>query len=417
MLTASRSVVAFLITTLCCLTHPQRHNLASRFRAHLKVKHMKHKTTIYTILLLALVNQACTHSTDKKESKASDSTVVNTVSYAHPAETIRPAVVTDSVLFDTDDPAIWINSTDSAQSLIIGTDKDENGGLYVFDLQGKIIPAKTIKGLKRPDNVDIEYGLSLKGNPTDIAVTTERLTHKLRIYSLPDMKPVDKGGIPVFEGETTPLFRDLMGIALYKDTATQSIYAIVGRKSGPTDGTYLWQYKLEDDGTGSVKATLVRKFGKYSGKKEIEAIAVDDELGYIYYSDEGTGVRKYYADPAKGDDELALFATKGFSQDHEGISIYNAGHGTGYILVSDQQANQFFIYTREGSAQNPHDHQLKKVVKVAAQESDGSDVTSTSLNHQFANGIFVVMSTDKTFHYYRWEDIAGHDLNVSPNGK
>ncbi|MFY7786627.1 MAG: phytase, partial [Thermoflexibacteraceae bacterium] len=77
-----------------------------------------------------------------------------------------------------------------------------------------------------------------------------------------------------------------MGISLYKNKAGK-IYAIVGRKSGPTDGSYLWQYLLEDNGAGQVKATLVRKFGVYSGKKEIESIAVDDELGYVYYSDEG----------------------------------------------------------------------------------------------------------------------------------
>ena len=34
---------------------------------------------------------------------------------------------------------------------------------------------------------------------------------------------------------------------------------------------YLWQYKLSDDGTGNVKAEVIRKFGKYSAKKEIEA--------------------------------------------------------------------------------------------------------------------------------------------------
>ncbi|MEI9807457.1 MAG: hypothetical protein WDO16_05985 [Bacteroidota bacterium] len=31
---------------------------------------------------------------------------------------------------------------------------------------------------------------------------TERLTHKLRIFSLPGMTPVDNGGIEVFTGET-----------------------------------------------------------------------------------------------------------------------------------------------------------------------------------------------------------------------
>jgi len=137
----------------------------------------------------------------------------------------------------------------------------------VYDLQGKIQEDKVVRNLKRPDNVDIEYGLILNNKATDIAVTTERFTHKLRIFALPEMKPVDNGGIEVFENETGAEFRDLMGIALYKNKAGK-IYAIVGRKSGPTDGTYLWQYLLEDDGTGQVKATLVRKFGAYSGKKK-----------------------------------------------------------------------------------------------------------------------------------------------------
>lgn len=322
---------------------------------------------------------------------------------------IQPAFITDTVAHDTDDPAIWINPADPAKSLIIGTDKDQDGGLYVFDLQGKIQRDKSVTGLKRPDNVDIEYGLTLAGKPTDIAVTTERFTHKLRIYSLPDMKPVDNGGIAVFVGETGENVRDLMGIALYKNK-TGKIYAIVGRKSGPVDGTYLWQYLLEDDGKGQVKASLVRKFGKYSGLKEIEAIAVDDQLGYVYYSDEGKGVRKYHADPEKGNEELALFATTGFTEDHEGISIYQLTDSTGYILVSDQGANSFQVFPREGAPDKPNEHSLLRKITVKANHSDGSDVTSVPLNGDFTQGLFVAMSDDKTFHLYRWQDIAGKHL-------
>lgn len=58
---------------------------------------------------------------------------------------ITPLYVTEPVQFDSDDPAIWVNPADSSKSLIIGTDKDENGGLYVFDLQGKIIKEKQLK--------------------------------------------------------------------------------------------------------------------------------------------------------------------------------------------------------------------------------------------------------------------------------
>jgi 3-phytase len=324
---------------------------------------------------------------------------------------VKPLYTTEPVEFDTDDPAIWINPADSSQSLIIGTDKDENGGLYVYDLKGKIIRDKTVKGLKRPDNVDVAYGLMIGGKKTDIVVTTERMTHKLRIYSLPDMKAVDNGGIPVYEGETGAMYRDLMGIAMYTDSAGQ-IYAIPGRKTGPVDGTYLWQYLLEDDGTGHVKATLKRKFGNYSGKKEIEAIAVDNELGYVYYSDEQYGVRKYYADPSKGNKELAVFAKEGFTEDHEGISIYKTTDTTGYILVSDQSANQFKVYSREG-VKNRNDHPLITSIKVSTNQSDGSDIYSKPLNGDFKHGIFVAMSDNKTFQFYRWEDLAGKLLKVN----
>ncbi|SEL90237.1 phytase [Parapedobacter koreensis] len=323
-----------------------------------------------------------------------------------------PLYVTEPVEHDTDDPAIWINPADPAQSLIIGTDKDEDGGLYVYDLKGKIIPEKTIKGLKRPNNVDIAYGLQLGGRTVDIVVATERMTHKLRIFALPDMKAIDGVGIAVFEGESGPEYRDLMGIALYTDSA-KHIYAIVGRKNGPTDGTYLWQYLLEDDGSGTVKATLTRKFGQYSGHKEIESIAVDNELGYVYYSDEQVGVRKYHADPAKGNEQLALFATEGFTDDNEGISIYKTSDSTGYILVSDQAANRFNVYSREGTAGNPHDHPLITSIRTSTSESDGSDIVSIPLNNDFKHGFFVAMSDDKTFQYYRWEDLAKDKLTIN----
>lgn len=328
------------------------------------------------------------------------------------AKIVDPLYITDSVAHDSDDPAVWVNPVDPSKSLILGTDKDEDGGLYVFDLKGKIVKDKVIRGLKRPNNVDVTYGLTLGGKSTDIAVVSERFTHKLRIYALPDMTPVDGGGIEVFVGQSGDGARDLMGIALYKNRSGK-VYAIAGRKSGPVDGTYLWQYLLEDDGRGRVKATLVRKFGSYSGLKEIESIAVDNELGFVYYSDEGKGVRKYYADPEKGNRELALFATTGFTEDHEGISIYKQTDSTGYILVSDQGANQFQIFPRAGESSDPNSHPLLKTVKVKASHSDGSDMVSVPLNDDFKNGLFIAMSDDKTFHLYRWEDIWGNGLKRS----
>ncbi|WP_160712577.1 phytase [Chitinophaga solisilvae] len=309
-------------------------------------------------------------------------------------DAVQATVVTESTQYDSDDPAIWVNKADSSKSLIIGTDKNSDGALYVYNLEGKIV--KKVDGLKRPNNVDIAYGLLLNNEPVDIAVTTERETNKLRIYRLPEMTPVDNGGIEVFTGEAA---RGPMGISLYTRPADKAIFAIVSRKSGPATG-YLWQYQLTDS-NGHVTGTLVRKFGTYSGKKEIESVAVDNELGYVYYSDEQTGVRRYHADPAKGDTELALFGAGDFKVDNEGISIYKTTDSTGYILVSDQDVNSFNVYDR--AAAKPV---LLARVPVSAINSDGSDVLNVNLGPQFPNGIFVAMSTDKTFHFYDWRKIA-----------
>ena len=234
---------------------------------------------------------------------------------------LTPDVVTDFTKHDTDDPAIWVNPYDISQSLIIGTDKDSDGGLYAYDLQGEIV--HIVSGLKRPNNVDVAYGMRVGDSTVDIAVATERETNSIRVFSLPDLQALDNGGIPVFVDEEQ---RAPMGIALYTkedSVGNNQIYAIVSRKEGPADG-YLFQYLLRSDSLGVVSGELVRQFGKFSGKKEIESIAVDNELGYVYYSDEQTGVRKYYA-IRFGNEELALFADSGFKEDNEGISIYKNG--------------------------------------------------------------------------------------------
>jgi myo-inositol-hexaphosphate 3-phosphohydrolase len=332
---------------------------------------------------------------------------------------IRPVVVTQPVTKDSDDPAIWLHPDDPSRSLILGTDKV--GAIFTFDLQGKIIPEKSVTGMGRINNIDVAYGVMLGGAATDIAVATDRNANLIRAFRLPAMTPIDGGGIEAFEGEA-PELRRPMGLALYTRPSDGELFAIVSRKAGPSGG-YLWQYRLEDDGSGNLTAEKVREFGSFSGVDEagdgeIEAIAVDAELGYVYYSDERGGIKKYRADPDAADAnvELAVFGTDGFAQDREGISIYTIDGGTGYILVSDQQANAFRIFRREGEPDDPHNHQLLKVVFVSANDSDGSEVTNAAIDDRFPSGLFVAMSDDRTFHLYSWEDIAGDDLVRAPNG-
>jgi 3-phytase len=327
---------------------------------------------------------------------------------------IVPVLVTEPVGGDSDDPAIWLNPDDPSQSLILGTDKA--GAVYTFNLEGKIIPDKTVTGMGRINNIDVAYGVMLGGVATDVAVATDRNANLLRAFRLPDMTPVDNGGAEAFEGEP-PERRRPMGIALYTRPTDGALFAIVSRKTGPSGG-YLWQYRIEDDGTGNLAFTKVRELGAFRGTKEIESVAVDDALGYVYYSEEDVGVHKYQADPdAPGaDEELALFGTQGFKEDREGISIYEVDDGTGYILVSDQQANAFRVYPREGTPGDPHNHPEIYAFFVSTNESDGSEVTNATLGDRFPSGLFIAMSDNRTFHFYSWDDIAGDTLLKAPNG-
>jgi len=319
------------------------------------------------------------------------------------ADTLRPVVITDTLPGDSDDPAIWVNPTNPAKSVVLGTDKgDSTGGVYTFRLDGHVDRARSVTPLLRMNNVDVEYGVALGSLTTDIAVATERNRMALRVFAMPTMRAIDNGGIVVFSGDTA---RDPMGVAIYKRPRDGAVFAIVGGKAGPTNGTYLWQYRLSADGKGGVVGTKVREFGMYSGRKEIEAILVDDALGYVYYSDENVGVRKYHADPDSGNVELALFATTGVADDHEGLAMYATDATTGYLVLSDQGANRIHVFTREGTAANRHEHLRLAVIPVMAQETDGLDITSRPLGPRYPRGMLAMMSNRGAFHFYDWRDV------------
>jgi 3-phytase len=327
---------------------------------------------------------------------------------------IAPLGATDALPRDPDDPAIWVNRADPSKSLVLGTMKvaAPDGALAVFGMDGKL--RQLLKGPDRPNNVDVEYGLDLDATPTDIAVLTERLGRRLRVYAIaPDgslLRDVSAGKMPILEGASGDRGAP-MGIGLYRRPKDGAIFAIVSPKAGPREH-YLWQYRLHDDGTGRVKATFVRRFGSFSGVGETEAVAVDDELGYVYYADEDVGIHKYPADPDAPDAnrELAMFGTTGYQQDREGIGIYTLPGGKGYIVSVDQLPGEsvFHVYRREGEPGRPHDH--SKVLlsfKGGADATDGLDVTSVPLGPDFPDGALVAMnSVHHNFLILRWKDIA-----------
>jgi 3-phytase len=335
-------------------------------------------------------------------------------STARATSAVEPVRVTTPVKTDADDPAIWIHPGDPGRSLIIGTNKTAapDGALVVFGLDGAI--RQTIDGLDRPNNVDLEMGVSLVGETLDVVVTTERLQHRLRVYAVrPDGSGLREVGIvPVLDGESGDA-SEPMGIGLYKRPTDGALFAIVSPKTGGAEN-YLAEYRISGSPQGGVTGTLVRRFGNFSrrgagpGKTgEIEAIVVDDALGYVYYADERYGIRKWHADPdaAGADRELAVFGTEGYQLDREGLALYTKPDGSGYLVSTDQipGGSIFKAYRREGEPGAPHVHRVIAEARTTADETDGIEVTSTPLPGLPAGALVAMNSGTRTFAVFDWQ--------------
>jgi 3-phytase len=318
---------------------------------------------------------------------------------------------------DPDDPAIWVHPKDASRSLILGTMKVASpaGAIVAFGMDGQI--RQVISGIDRPNNIDVEYGMPLGGRAADIAVATERLSRQLRVFRIDpaEGRLVDLGGIPILEGQAGEAGAP-MGIGLYRRGRDGAIFAIVAPKEGPREG-YLWQYRLFDAGGGRVGAKFVRRFGTFSAttvreENEIEAVAVDDALGYVYYADEADGIHKWHADPDHADAgrELAHFARTGYRGDREGIAIYAFPDGTGYIVGTDQldEDSEYHVYPREGAPGKPHDHSREiAVLRGGADATDGIEISSSPLGPGLPNGVLIAMnSAPRNFLVFRWQDLA-----------
>lgn len=324
----------------------------------------------------------------------------------------QPAVASQSVSDDPDDPAIWVHPNDPSHSLVVGTNKASapNGGLYVFDLRGRCV--QKVLDVDRPNNVDVEYGFRIGGRRRDLVVATERKRHRLRVFAVEAQRHrlTDvTGRTEVFVGESGER-REPMGIGLYRRARDGAVYAIVSRKSGPTDG-YLAQYRLIARANGTVDAQEVRRFGKFSGDGEIEALAVDDAEGVVYCADESYGIRAYPADPdaPQANRELCSFGRSEFRGDREGIAVFDLGKGKGYVLCADQlpERSVLHVYERLGRGRSGMAPRRLGEVTIAADSTDGIEALFHAMGRRFPGGIIVAMnSSGKNFVFFDARELS-----------
>jgi 3-phytase len=298
-----------------------------------------------------------------------------------------------------DDPAIWVNPRDPAKSVVIGTDK--NLGLHVYDLDGKLLQT-VAEG--RMNNVDVRDGLLVDGKPRTLVAASNRTDKTIALYWLdPQTRKLSRAGDPVPTGLADPY-----GFCMYADAS--GIYAFVNNDDG-----LFRQWRITAEG-GKAVAEKVRDFTVGS---QAEGCAADDETGALYVNEEDVALWRYSAKPDGGDARTKVDGVdgpNGLEADLEGVEVWAGKDGKGFIVVSNQGADNYAVYRREG------DNAFVGIFHIVADpehgldgvsETDGLDVVSANLGPKFPEGLLVVQDgrnlsprERQNFKYVSWKDVA-----------
>lgn len=311
---------------------------------------------------------------------------------------LLPDVESVSVPNDPDDAAVWINPMSPQDAVIYINDKNTNGAIYALNIKGEFINDIKKIPLIQPNNLDAISDINLHFNQhansskLSLLFVTERFTHKVRIYTLPSLVPLNQEGFRVFEQDSiAPTeWQSPMGIAVSTNQTRDTVNVFVSRKNGPFNG-YLAHYQLTQDPVKKFNWSFVQNLGSFSGLKEIESLCFNHTKNELLYSDEGFGIRSISFDKKQNDS----FGLNNFKADVEGICIIqNIPRFTqGLICVSDQQRNRLNLF-------NLDDKKFVGFVDITATETDGIEFLPVQ-NKKYPYGLLIVMNDkDHNFHYY-----------------
>jgi len=319
------------------------------------------------------------------------------------ARTVTPVLETAPVTTwgdAADDPAIWVNPRDPAKSAVIGTDK--NLGLYVYDLDGKLL--QTLAD-GRMNNVDLRDGFVVDGQPRVLVAASNRTDKTIALYFLdPATRRLSRAGDPVPTG-----FADPYGLCMF---AGESGHYVFVNNGG--DGLFR-QWRITASG-GRAVAEQVREFGVGS---QAEGCAADDETGALYVAEEDGGFFRYSALADGGSERREIDRVdgpNGLRADIEGVEIWAGRDGKGYLVLSNQGADNYAVYRRED------DNAFVGLFHIVADpdrgidgasETDGLDVVSAPLGAKYPDGLLVVQDgrnlsprEKQNFKFVSWRDIA-----------
>ncbi len=313
---------------------------------------------------------------------------------------------------ETDDPAIWIHPTNPSKSFMILSDKYK--GMFVFDFNGNQIQQLQATDWNlsgRVNNIDLRKGFKLGNETVDVVAGNFRDAGKLGMAKVnPNwggtVKPLE-----VIPGTPT-ISSASYGFTLYKRKSDGQLFMF----DQPKSSAPIKQWKI-DGSSGTITTTFVRDVATMG---VAEGYVADDDAGLVYFTEEGTGIHKYNADPDNPvKTRLNLFANGSDTKpDREGLTLYACNDGTGYLILSNQGYSNFKVYNRQGN-----NELVKTFTADKSKGTDGLDVTAYAAPG-FPNGFAIIQNdastaggaTTMSYYVYDWASIAQSDMKICPNG-
>lgn len=316
----------------------------------------------------------------------------------------------------------------------------------------------------RLNNAEIVYGFSVEDKVTDLVVASDRGLDTLAVLALrPNsdgeyrLSDITSPGVrPIFSANQQEINAGYTAYGLATYTHQGKTMALVSQNS--TTRVALLELHEEPAGTVgySVKTNLdfphdfAAGDGRWSpcsdddaDRPQFEGMVADITHNALYLAQEDVGIWRIALDAPEDRKQWQLFARaakfgvpyqrtwdeaeneyactllfdqdpglgdKHLREDLEGLTLYDAGDGKGYLLVSSQGDNSVAVYDRAGANTYLGSFRVDDGAVDGVSETDGMMVSNVALGKSFPSGLLVMHDGDNQPQVY---DEAGAEREGS----
>jgi 3-phytase len=289
-----------------------------------------------------------------------------------------------------DDPAIWRNPRDPAQSLIVATDK--KAGLHIYGLDGvsrHFVPAG------RVNNVDL-VDMGGKGVIVVASDRNDEASAKLLVYRL----DTRQARLELL-GSVTGGAGEAYGVCLMRKG--QAIHAFSVLKNG-----HVHQVRIQL-GKSAPSAAIVRTMTLAT---QTEGCVVDPRTKTLFVGEEDRGIWAFDAREAASTQGRLVAPVDGgqLVADVEGLALAPKGRKGGWLVASSQGDNAYALYRLPGM-QPAGRFRIGTGRLGSVEETDGIALALGGFGKEFAGGLFVAQDGEnepapQNFKLVAWADVV-----------